>query len=176
MKIRFDRIERAQALMRAQGIVGIMVMNHDDYRHFFGADRTQPSCESGMAGARTTVLLRGASSRPIVPSDNPETAISEELSMRNGRARWWTAGVVALILATGGAYAEPGGQAAEARLVTMGYSPAEARTKLSGLTEEEMALVAEDPSIVQVGGIDAKQGAMILLVTVAFFMLIFFVF
>ncbi len=58
----------------------------------------------------------------------------------------------------------------------MGYSPAEAQTKLSGLTEEEMALVAEDPSIVQVGGIDLKQGAMILLVTVAFFMLIFFVF
>lgn len=131
-----------------------------------------------MAKGRHAVLLRGASSRPAVPSDIPETAISEELSMHIGRAGWWATGVMALVLSAGGAYAEPGqaAGAAESRLVAMGYSPAEAQTKLSGLTEEEMALVAEDPSIVQVGGIDLKQGAMILLVTVAFFMLIFFVF
>jgi Xaa-Pro dipeptidase len=40
--IRFDRIERAQALMREQGIAAIVVMNHDDYRWFFGLDRAQP--------------------------------------------------------------------------------------------------------------------------------------
>ncbi len=42
MNIRFDRIEQAQVLMRQHGLLGIMVMNHDDYRYFFGTDRTQP--------------------------------------------------------------------------------------------------------------------------------------
>ena len=36
--VRFDRIERAQALMREQGVAAIVVMNHDDYRWFFGID------------------------------------------------------------------------------------------------------------------------------------------
>ncbi len=40
--VRFDRIERAQALMREQGVAAIVVMNHDDYRWFFGIDRAQP--------------------------------------------------------------------------------------------------------------------------------------
>jgi Xaa-Pro aminopeptidase len=40
--VRFDRIERAQALMRGQGVAAIVVMNHDDYRWFFGFDRAQP--------------------------------------------------------------------------------------------------------------------------------------
>ncbi len=40
--VRFDRIERAQALMREQGVAAIVVMNHDDYRWFFGFDRAQP--------------------------------------------------------------------------------------------------------------------------------------
>jgi Xaa-Pro aminopeptidase len=42
MNIRFDRIGRAQALMREHGLLGIMVMNHDDFRYFFGEDRAQP--------------------------------------------------------------------------------------------------------------------------------------
>ena len=37
-----DRIERAQGLMREQGVDAIVVMNHDDYRWFFGIDRAQP--------------------------------------------------------------------------------------------------------------------------------------
>ena len=40
--VRFDRIDRAQALMREQGVAAIVVMNHDDYRWFFGIDRAQP--------------------------------------------------------------------------------------------------------------------------------------
>jgi Xaa-Pro dipeptidase len=40
--VRFDRIERAQAMMREQGVAAIVVMNHDDYRWFFGIDRAQP--------------------------------------------------------------------------------------------------------------------------------------
>jgi len=42
MGIRFDRIERAQALLRDQGWLGLMIMNHDDYRYFFGRDWAQP--------------------------------------------------------------------------------------------------------------------------------------
>ena len=40
--VRFDSIELAQALMREQGVAAIVVMNHDDYRWFFGIDRAQP--------------------------------------------------------------------------------------------------------------------------------------
>jgi Xaa-Pro dipeptidase len=40
--VRHDRIERAQALMREQGVGAIVVLNHDDYRWFFGFDRAQP--------------------------------------------------------------------------------------------------------------------------------------
>jgi hypothetical protein len=33
MSIRFERIEKAQALMREQGWVGIMIMNHNNYHY-----------------------------------------------------------------------------------------------------------------------------------------------
>lgn len=42
MAIRVDRIEKVQALMREQNMLGIMIMNHDDYRYFFGRDWAQP--------------------------------------------------------------------------------------------------------------------------------------
>lgn len=42
MEIRHDRIERAQELMKKQSMIGIMIMNHDDYRYFFGEARVQP--------------------------------------------------------------------------------------------------------------------------------------
>jgi Xaa-Pro aminopeptidase len=50
MDIRFDRIEKAQALMRKQGMIGIMIMNHDDYRYFFGNLRVQPRAIIPAAG------------------------------------------------------------------------------------------------------------------------------
>jgi len=42
MEINHNRINRAQALMREQGLVGLMIMNRDDYRYFFGETRVQP--------------------------------------------------------------------------------------------------------------------------------------
>ena len=42
MKLRHDRIRRAQELMIENGMIGIMIMNHDDYRYFFGDTRSQP--------------------------------------------------------------------------------------------------------------------------------------
>ena len=42
MKINRERIEQAQILMREQGMIGLMIMNRDDYRYFFGDIRVQP--------------------------------------------------------------------------------------------------------------------------------------
>ena len=57
MDIRFDRIERAQELMRAQGLAAIVVLNHDDYRYFFGTDRSQPRAIIPFAGPVTLVAF-----------------------------------------------------------------------------------------------------------------------
>lgn len=65
MPIRYDRIERAQALMREHGMIGLMIMNHDDYRFFFGEVRVQP--------------------RAILPAHGPPVLIafaSEEAELR----------------------------------------------------------------------------------------------
>lgn len=37
-----ERIRKAQELMRQQGMLGLMIMNHDDYQYFFGETRIQP--------------------------------------------------------------------------------------------------------------------------------------
>jgi len=42
MKIHHQRIEKAQVLMKQQGMLGLMIMNHDDYQFFFGETRVQP--------------------------------------------------------------------------------------------------------------------------------------
>ena len=93
-------------------------------------------------------------------------------------ARWMAAVMIALGLSASQACAGPGpgAQSAEARLASLGYSPTEAQAKLAGLTDEEKALVAEDPSLIQVGGIDTGQGVMLLLATTLFLTLIFIVF
>jgi Xaa-Pro aminopeptidase len=59
MSIRFDRIERAQALMREQGWVGIMIMNHDDYRYFIGRDWAQPRAIIPREGAPILISFAG---------------------------------------------------------------------------------------------------------------------
>jgi Xaa-Pro aminopeptidase len=42
IKINHHRIEKAQELMRQEGMIGIMIMNHDDYIYFFNDLRVQP--------------------------------------------------------------------------------------------------------------------------------------
>ena len=42
MKINQARIQKAQDLMRQHGMLGLMIMNHDDYQYFFGETRVQP--------------------------------------------------------------------------------------------------------------------------------------
>jgi Xaa-Pro dipeptidase len=62
--IRFDRIEKAQALMREQSMVGIMIMNHDDYRYFFGRDWTQPRAIIPFQGP--PILIAFAAEEPEI--------------------------------------------------------------------------------------------------------------
>jgi hypothetical protein len=59
MAIRFDRIEKAQALMREQNMMGIMIMNHDDYRYFFGRDWTQPRAIIPFQGPPILIAFAG---------------------------------------------------------------------------------------------------------------------
>ena len=55
--VRLDRIERAQSMMREQGVAAIVVMNHDDYRWFFGIDRAQPRAIIPATGAPALVAF-----------------------------------------------------------------------------------------------------------------------
>jgi Xaa-Pro dipeptidase len=55
--VRHDRIERAQALMREQDIAAIVVLNHDDYRWFFGFDRAQPRAIIPATGSPALVAF-----------------------------------------------------------------------------------------------------------------------
>ena len=59
MTIRYDRIARAQALMKEQDIAGIVVLNHDDYRYFLGTDRAQPRAIIPASGAPTLITFAG---------------------------------------------------------------------------------------------------------------------
>jgi len=59
MKINYDRIRRAQELMTQQGMIGIMIMNHDDFRYFFGAIRVQPRAIIPAAGSPVFICFKG---------------------------------------------------------------------------------------------------------------------
>ena len=59
MKVRLDRIARVQQGMREQGIVAIVVLNHDDYRYLFGEERAQPRAIVPFAGPPELVAFTG---------------------------------------------------------------------------------------------------------------------
>jgi Xaa-Pro dipeptidase len=59
MTIRFDRIEKAQSLMREQNMIGLMIMNHDDYRYFFGRNWTQPRAIVPFQGPPIMIAFAG---------------------------------------------------------------------------------------------------------------------
>lgn len=59
MQIRHDRIRRAQELMTEQGMIGIMIMNHDDYRYFFGDSRSQPRAIIPASGSPIFIGFSG---------------------------------------------------------------------------------------------------------------------
>ncbi|MFO8036644.1 MAG: Xaa-Pro peptidase family protein [Anaerolineales bacterium] len=59
MQIQYDRIHRAQALMKEEGMIGIMIMNHDDYRYFFGDVRVQPRAIIPTSGPPIFICFQG---------------------------------------------------------------------------------------------------------------------
>ncbi len=59
MNVRQDRISRVQARMREEGMAAVVIINHDDYRYFFGTDRTQPRAIIPAEGAPTIIAFVG---------------------------------------------------------------------------------------------------------------------
>jgi Xaa-Pro dipeptidase len=59
MQINYKRIHRAQERMKAQGMIGIMIMNHDDYRYFFSDIRVQPRAILPASGPPIFVCFKG---------------------------------------------------------------------------------------------------------------------
>jgi hypothetical protein len=56
MNINYNRIGHAQELMKEQGMIGIMIMNHDDYLYFFGNIRIQPRAIIPASGPPIFIL------------------------------------------------------------------------------------------------------------------------
>ncbi len=59
MNVRHDRIARVQARMREEGLIAIVILNHDDYRYLFGADRYQPRALVPVEGPPTIIAFTG---------------------------------------------------------------------------------------------------------------------
>lgn len=59
MKINQQRIDKAQSLMREQGMVGMMIMTRDDYRFFFGDTRVQPRAIIPAFGEPVLICFKG---------------------------------------------------------------------------------------------------------------------
>ena len=59
MQLRHDRIRRAQELMAQHKMIGIMIMNPDDYRYFFSEVRSQPRAIIPASGSPVFVGCAG---------------------------------------------------------------------------------------------------------------------
>jgi Xaa-Pro dipeptidase len=57
MRINYDRLRKAQQLMKENGMVGIMIMNYDDYRYFFGDIRVQPRAIIPAEGEPVFIIM-----------------------------------------------------------------------------------------------------------------------
>jgi Xaa-Pro aminopeptidase len=57
ININYDRIKRAQELMKKNGMIGIMIMNYDDYRYFFGDIRVQPRAIIPAEGEPVFIIM-----------------------------------------------------------------------------------------------------------------------
>jgi Xaa-Pro aminopeptidase len=74
MNVRHDRITRVQQAMRDQGIAALVIMNHDDYRYLFGADRSQPRAIIPTQGPPLLVAFVGE--EPELRAAYPEGDVS----------------------------------------------------------------------------------------------------
>jgi Xaa-Pro dipeptidase len=57
MRINYDRLRKARQLMKENGMVGIMIMNYDDYRYFFGDIRVQPRAIIPAEGEPVFIIM-----------------------------------------------------------------------------------------------------------------------
>jgi Xaa-Pro dipeptidase len=73
VNVRHDRIARVQARMREEGLVAIVVMNHDDYRYLFGTDRAQPRALVPASGAPE--LIAFTAEEPELRASLPEGGV-----------------------------------------------------------------------------------------------------
>jgi Xaa-Pro dipeptidase len=74
MNVHHDRIARVQQAMRDQGIAALVIMNHDDYRYLFGADRSQPRAIVPTQGPPLLVAFVGE--EPELRAAYPEGDVS----------------------------------------------------------------------------------------------------
>ncbi|MBN1387631.1 MAG: aminopeptidase P family protein [Bacteroidales bacterium] len=58
IKINHERIRKAQELMKKEGMLGLMIMNHDDYIYFFNDLRVQPRAIIPASGPPILVGFR----------------------------------------------------------------------------------------------------------------------
>jgi len=58
MKINHKRLQKAQELMREQGMIGIMIMTRDDYQYFFDETRVQPRAIIPVIGDPIFICFR----------------------------------------------------------------------------------------------------------------------
>jgi Xaa-Pro dipeptidase len=59
MRVRHDRLARVQARLREEGLIALMILNHDDYRYLFGEDRHQPRALVPVEGPPTIIAFTG---------------------------------------------------------------------------------------------------------------------
>ncbi|MDE0264001.1 MAG: hypothetical protein OXJ37_16480 [Bryobacterales bacterium] len=59
MQFHRERIRRAQELMKRHEMIGLMFMNHDDYRYFFGDTRSQPRAIIPAVGSPVFIGFAG---------------------------------------------------------------------------------------------------------------------
>jgi Xaa-Pro dipeptidase len=78
MDVQFDRIARLQENMRRQGLVAIVVLNHDDFRYLFGEDRAQP---------RAIVPFEGSPEIIVFTGEEPDVLASLGAAGSDGRVR-----------------------------------------------------------------------------------------
>jgi Xaa-Pro aminopeptidase len=58
IKINYKRIEKAQELMKNEGMIGLMIMNHDDFIYFFNDLRVQPRAIIPVSGPPILIGFR----------------------------------------------------------------------------------------------------------------------
>ncbi|MFO7935983.1 MAG: Xaa-Pro peptidase family protein [Bacteroidales bacterium] len=75
VKVNQKRIARAQELMKKEGMIGLMIMNHDDYVYFFGDLRVQPRAIIPASGPPILIGFRAEEDEIREQVDNNEIRV-----------------------------------------------------------------------------------------------------